>query len=205
MPKQVVFPCPSCGASLSADESASSTQCQFCGTTAVVPAALRGAGPQPSAPYASAAPASGTAGLGYGHDRTKLAAIGDAVRAGDKAEAARLYRDTFGGALADAQHAVEKLAAGQEILVGTTSTGAPEYLQVAAVAPPAPYYVPVMSPVMPDTNRIWRGVMGLNIAITLAIFAFTGCIILFVFAAVGLALFPGLLGLGQILSQLTPH
>jgi hypothetical protein len=204
---QIVFSCPNCGASQSVDDSASSTQCQFCGNTIAVPAALRGAGPQPSSPYASGTPASGAAGVDSGHDQTKLAAIGDAVRAGNKAEAARLYRETFGGGLAAAQQAVDKLAAGQEILVGTTAMGAPEYLQVSTVAPAAPYayYAPMMTPVMPDTNRIWRGVMGFNIAITLAIFAFTGCIILFVFLAVGLALFPGLLGLGQILSQLTPR
>jgi hypothetical protein len=147
------------------------------------------------------------AGIDYGHARTKLAAIGDAVRSGDKAEAARLYRETFGGGTAAAEQAVDRLAASQEIQVGTTAAGAPEYLKVSPVAPAAPYayYAPIMTPVIPDTNRIWRGVMGLNIAITLAIFAFTGCIILCVFLAVGLAMFPGLLGLGQILSQLTPH
>jgi hypothetical protein len=204
---QIVFPCPNCGASQSVDDSASSTQCQFCGNTIAVPAAVRGAGQQTAAPYAPAGPASGMAGIDYGHDRAKLAAIGDAIRSDNTAEAARLYRETFGGGTAAAQQAVDQLAAGQEIQVGTTATGAPEYLQVSAVAPPAPYayYAPIMTPVIPDTNRIWRGVMGFNILITLGIFAFTGCIILFVFLAVGLALFPGLLGLGQILGQLTPH
>jgi hypothetical protein len=154
MPQQVVFPCPNCGASQSVDDSTISTQCQFCGNTIATPAALRGAGQQPSAAYASspAAPMSGV-GLGYGQDGTKLGATGDAMPAGAKPEAVS-------------------------------------------------YYVPMMSPVMPDTNRIWRGVMGLNIAITLGIFAFTGCTILFVFLVIGLTVFPSLWGFGQVLSQL---
>jgi hypothetical protein len=130
MSRQVVFPCPNCGASQSVDDSIVSMRCQFCGTTITVPAGLRGADQPPGAPYVSSSP---------------------------------------------------------------------------APAPPAPYYVPMMTPVVPDTNRIFRGVMGLNIFITLAVFAFTGCIILYVFVAIGLALVPGLFGLGQIFSQLTPH
>ncbi len=42
MPQQIVFPCPSCGTSLSAEEGALRVQCQFCGNTALVPEALRG-------------------------------------------------------------------------------------------------------------------------------------------------------------------
>lgn len=42
MPQQIVFPCPSCGASPSADEGALRVPYQFCGNTAQVPEALRG-------------------------------------------------------------------------------------------------------------------------------------------------------------------
>ena len=51
MPQQIVFPCASCGASLSVEQGASMTQCQFCGTTVMVPAGLGGAAPQPGPSY----------------------------------------------------------------------------------------------------------------------------------------------------------
>ena len=129
MSNQLVFPCPSCGASLSVDSSASSVQCQFCGSSAAVPASLRRSSPS-NAPYAAPAPASGL----------------------------------------------------------------PEYPQILQVAPAAPYYTPMMTPAIPDTNRIFRGVMGFNIAITLAIFAFSACIVVCVFLAIGLAFVPALFG-----------
>ena len=191
MSNQVVFPCPSCGASLSADSSANSVQCQFCGSTSAVPAGLRDSAPSVSA-YGT--PSGSASGLGFGGDRSKLAAIGDAVRAGDKALAMRLFQEQFGADQPTAQQVVDQLAAGQSVLVGNTANGQPEYLQVSQTAPAAPYYVPMMTPAIPDTNRIFRGVMGFNIAITVAIFAFTGCIVGFVFLAVGLAFVPALFG-----------
>ena len=187
MPQQVVFPCPSCGASLSVEAGASIAQCQFCGSTVSVPNNLRGQAAASSTPYSSP-------GLNYGTDRTKLAAIGDAVRAGNTTEAIRLYREQFSVSQTEAQQAVSQLAAGQSVVVGTLPNGMPEYLQVSQVAPAAPYYVPVMSPAIPDGNRIFRGVMGFNIALTLAIFGFTACIFLFVFLAVGLAFVPAIFG-----------
>ena len=56
MPQQIVFPCTSCGASLSVDPGATTAQCQFCGTTVMVPAALRGAGASPTPSYAPLPP-----------------------------------------------------------------------------------------------------------------------------------------------------
>ena len=187
MPQQVVFPCPSCGASLSAEAGASTAQCQFCGSTVSVPNAMRGQPAAASTPYGAPARNTGT-------DRTKLAAIGDAVRAGNTSEAIRLYREQFSVSQTEAQQAVSQLAAGQSVVVGTLDNGMPEYLQVSPVAPAAPYYVPMMSPAIPDGNRIFRGVMGFNIALTLAIFGFTACIFLFVFLAVGLAFVPAIFG-----------
>ena len=191
MSNQVVFPCQSCGASLSADSSANSVQCQFCGSTSAVPAALRESAPSVSA-YGT--PSGAASALGFGGDRSKLAAIGDAVRAGDKALAMRLYQEQFGADQPTAQQVVDQLAAGQSVRVGTTASGQPEYLQVSQMAPSAPYYVPMMMPAIPDSNRIFRGVMGFNIAITLAIFAFSACIVVFVFLAIGLAFVPALFG-----------
>ena len=187
MPQQLVFPCPSCGASLSVEAGASTVQCQFCGTTAAIPKDLRGQATPSNPPYSPP-------GLNYGTDRTQLAAMGDAVRAGNTAEAIRLYQAQFSVGQAEAQQAVSQLAAGQRVMVGTLDNGMPEYLQVSQVAPAAPYYVPVMSPALPDGNKIFRGVMGFNIALTVAIFGFTACIFVFVFAAVGLAFMPALFG-----------
>ena len=194
MPRQIVCSCSSCGASLSVDESASTAQCQFCGSTVAVPASLLGKAQSSQPSYGLPNLGTSAAGPGFGTDRTKLAAIGDAVRAGNKGEAARLYQAQFGVSPTEAQRVVEQLAAGQSVQVGTTATGMPEYLQVAPAAPAAPYYVPMMTPVIPDTNRIFRGVMGFNIALTLGIFLFTACIIVFVFLAVGLAFVPALFG-----------
>jgi hypothetical protein len=125
MPQQLVFPCPSCGASLSADPSANTVQCQFCGTTSAIPPALRSRSETPLSP--------------------------------DLPPAASSY---YPGQPADSP------------------------------PPAAPYYVPMMTPAIPDGNKIFKGVMGFNIALTLAIFGFTACIFLFVFAAVGLAFVP---------------
>lgn len=134
MPKQLVFPCPSCGATLSADEGAATASCQFCGSTVTVPKTLRGEAQPGSTPQAAPAPGSSAPGLDYGFDRMK--------------------------------------------------------------------YVPVMTPVIPDTNRIWRGVMGFNIALTVAIFLFTACIVVFVFLAIGMAFVPALFGgLGPLLHR----
>jgi predicted RNA-binding Zn-ribbon protein involved in translation (DUF1610 family) len=202
MPRQIVFPCSSCGASLSVDESASTAQCQFCGSTVAVPQSLRSNTPPGNPPYGPPNPDTGAAGPGFGPNETKLAAIGDAVRAGNKSQAARLYQEQFGVGQTEAQRVVEQLAAGQSVQVGTTAMGMPEYLQVSPMAPAAPYYVPVMTPLIPDTNRIFRGVMGFNIALTVGIFLFTGCIIVFVFLAVGLAFVPALFGgLGPLFNR----
>ncbi len=165
----------------------------------MVPAALRDSAPSSPA-YTIPTPLSAN-GLDLGGDRTRLAAIGDAVRAGDKSLAVRLYQEQFGADAPSAQQAVDQLAAGQSVLVGTMANGMPEYLQVSQVAPSAPYVVPMMTPTMPDTNRIFRGVMGCNIAQTLGIFACTACMIVFVFAAGGLAFVPFLGGLAPFFGR----
>lgn len=56
MPQQIIFPCSSCGASLSVDPGTATTQCPFCGTTVVVPAGLRGEGAPPMPSYAPLPP-----------------------------------------------------------------------------------------------------------------------------------------------------
>src|SRR4051812_16411047 len=120
MPRLTVFACPSCGASLGVEEGAASTQCQFCGNTVIVPEELR------ATPAKSGAPASPQPIL-YGNvsgipDMGKMKQMGDAVRAGNKIEAIRLYQELFGVHLADAKTAVDMMAAGQPVTVNTMAS-----------------------------------------------------------------------------------
>jgi LSD1 subclass zinc finger protein len=209
MSNQMVMPCPSCGASMSVDPGASSVQCQFCGTTSAVPAELRASGRAAAGasnplyqplPYSDPAPAGNVGASVTGLDPTQTKAIGDAVRGGNLAEAARLYQSMFGASSADAQTAVAMLAAGQAVQVGTAG-GLPQYIQVSTVAPATPYVVPVlpdmsamapMMPAIPDSRRIWRGVMGFNLAITVVILLFTACIVLAAMIPFAFFAFPGI-------------
>lgn len=213
MPQQIVFPCPSCGASLSVDPGAGTTQCQFCGSTAVVPAALRGAA-QPSGslytPLPAELPGVGSIGL----DPVRAKGIGDAVRAGNKAEAVRLYQEMLGADYPSAQRAIDMLAAGQSVQIGTLANGAPEYLGVDSVAPAAPYVTPVMPYAVPmvnpdytgTSNRVWRSVIGLNLFITGAVIVLTLCITVAAMLPFVLFMVPGFFPwLAQVMSQLTSH
>ncbi len=126
MPQQVVFPCPSCGATLSVDQGVTSTQCQFCGSTVAVPGAIGAAPPQPAPP-------------------------------------------------------------------------APTPMYV-------PYAAPIYTPAVPDTNRIWRGVLGLNLFITGAVVILTLCIMVAAMLPFIVFMIPGFWsGLAQFLNQLTTH
>ncbi len=152
MPQQIVFPCPSCGASLSADEGSARVQCQFCGNTAQVPGSMGGGAGQPfpaAQPYAAAQPdadAAAPQSVAY-HDRmgrpamlnyAEFKVIADAVRAGDKVQAVALFQQMFHVSQAEAQKNIDTLASGQEISIGTAASGGPMWLGVAKVAPAAP-------------------------------------------------------------------
>jgi hypothetical protein len=120
MPQQVVFPCPSCGGSLSADEGATRVQCHFCGNTAPVPEALRGPAAPPRVPdYTN------KAGQPAVWNQAEWEAIGDALRAGDKAQAVKLYQQMFQVSEPDARQDVDALAAGKMVTLGTRALGRP--------------------------------------------------------------------------------
>ncbi len=115
MPKAVVFSCPSCGASLSVDEGAATTRCQFCHNTVIVPEELRSK-KEPAAPAFT--PGVGAPGMAHLQGQSgQLKELGNLIRSGNKIAAIKLYREIFGNSLAEAQAAVEKLAAGQSIQV----------------------------------------------------------------------------------------
>ena len=131
MSSQSVFACPSCGASLSANPGERSIQCQFCGSTVAVPAAMRTSTEQPLSPY-------------------------------------------------------------------DMSTSAPPPLPNMPPIMPVMPVMPAM-PVYPNQQRIWRGVMGFNIIITVAVLGLTACITIAALLPFGLIAFPGVLsGLGHL-------
>ena len=115
------FQCPSCGASLSYEGgSKPNVTCQFCGSDVIVPEELRTQATPPSAPFA---PALDLSGLSL----DKLAELKRLARSGQKIEAIKLYREMFDVGLKEAKDAVEKLEAGQPLVVtsvSVTSAGA---------------------------------------------------------------------------------
>ena len=121
MPQIQVFQCPSCGASLSYEGGPEPTiTCQFCGSNVIVPEELRLRAAPPSAPFA---PAPDLSGLPL----DKLAELKRLARSGQKIEAIKLYRELFDVGLKEAKDAVEKLEAGEPLVVtsvSVTSTGA---------------------------------------------------------------------------------
>jgi predicted RNA-binding Zn-ribbon protein involved in translation (DUF1610 family) len=138
MAKLRVFACPSCGASLSVDEgTAATTKCQFCGNTVIVPEEIRGA-----------ARSASTGGLATG---APLKELGNLVRQGNKIAAIKLYRELFGGGLAEAQAAVDRLSMGQTVQV--TYMGMPTTLVVdrspTASVSGRPTVVQTVQPVQP--------------------------------------------------------
>jgi hypothetical protein len=122
MPQPIVFPCPSCGASVSAEEGDVRAQCQSCGNTAQVPAALRGA--VPAAPQ-SVPDYTDKMGRPAMWNQAEWEVIADAVRAGDKVLAVTLYQQTFSVSQAEAQKDIDALAAGKNVTLGTRALGRP--------------------------------------------------------------------------------
>jgi len=121
MPEIKVFQCPSCGASLSYEGGPEpNVTCQFCGSNVIVPEELRAPAAPPSIPFA---PAPDLSGLSL----DKLAELKQLVHSGQKIEAIKLYRQMFDVGLKEAKDAVEKLEAGEPLVLtraSVTSTGA---------------------------------------------------------------------------------
>ncbi len=116
MPEIKVFQCPSCGASLSYEGGPEPTiTCQYCGSNVIVPEELR---PQAAPPLGAFAP---------GLDPAKVAELKRLAQSGQKIEAIKLYRQMFDVGLKEAKDAVEKLEAGEPVVVtsvSVTSSGA---------------------------------------------------------------------------------
>lgn len=116
-----VFQCPACGASLSYEGGPELTlTCQFCGSNVIVPEELRPPTVPPSPPFASASDLSGLS-------LDKLAELKRLVQGGQKIEAIKLYREIFDVGLKEAKDAIDKLEAGEPVVVtsvSVTSSGA---------------------------------------------------------------------------------
>jgi DNA-binding beta-propeller fold protein YncE len=172
----IVFPCPHCGATQSVNDDETATQCQFCGNSITVPEALRpknaAPAPTPAVPqaisFAGLAGFPGMSGLPLNLDINKLRALGHAVRAGDKAQAAQLYQDIFGVDSAQAQQMVEAMLAHhgavfQMSLPPIIQTGnVPPVFQMGSPPPaqpaaaytiPAPGYITPATPMMVTGQR----------------------------------------------------
>jgi hypothetical protein len=129
MPQIQVFQCPACGANLSYDGGPEITfPCQFCGTTIIVPEKLRSqAAPEPAAaPFVPVAPSAALSDMLAGLPLDKLTELKRLVQSGQKIEAIVLYRQIFPGVgLTEAKDAVEKLEAGQPLVLSSTSVEMP--------------------------------------------------------------------------------
>ena len=99
------FSCPKCAAPLDYDGGNDFTiRCPFCDNSVIVPEELRGPADVPS-----------------GHAK-ELGEIAFLARSGNKIEAIKLYRATFGGGLKEAKDAVEGIAANKNIVATLTRT-----------------------------------------------------------------------------------
>jgi hypothetical protein len=199
MPKLNVFACPSCGASLSVDGSAATTKCQFCGNTVIVPAEIRG---QAAAPGYSAAAMGGIA------QGAPLKELGNLIRAGNKLEAIKLYRELFGSGLVEAQSAVDRLALGQGVQVvymgmpttllvdrspNVSTTGGPTFMAGGQpfqpsqpLAPMAPMPMQTVQPVIIGANPgrslgcvVWMVLLTTGLGILITLLATTGAMLPF--------------------------
>ncbi len=120
MPKLTVLSCPSCGASLSIEQGASTAQCSFCGNTSVVPQELRGSSPATPQEVPGQKPVY-LSGMPLMDQLPRLRELGDLVRAGRRDDAVRLYQDLFGANDLQARAAVDQLALGQPVSVNQFS------------------------------------------------------------------------------------
>jgi ribosomal protein L7/L12 len=125
-----VFKCPTCGAPLTYEGGAEATvKCQYCGNTVVVPEELREADTAP--PIAEPA-ASRAARLEFPLDKAQE--ISDLVRAGNKIEAIKLYRELTGAGLAESKDAIERFAAGEPLQI-TRTTVTTQGARLGQIAP----------------------------------------------------------------------
>ena len=190
----IIFPCPNCGANQSVNDDETSTKCQFCGNTISVPENLRPKAPPPApAAYpdmsgpktfsiggAGSLPGmAGLPGMFMNMDINKLRAMAMAARNGDKAEAARLYQETFGVSPEDAMQAAELMSQHHPVVLSQMQFNTPNVIQMGSQPPmttisaPTPIYN-LPSPPVPGGNpragnsRRWAACLGAALVLLLA-------------------------------------
>ncbi len=104
--------CPTCGAPLDFEPGQLTITCKYCQNNVIVPEALR--------PQAAFSPAASP--FLQGDQFASLQEIARLARAGQKIEAIKLFRQTFGTGLKEAKDAVEAITAGQPVSLAHVST-----------------------------------------------------------------------------------
>ncbi|MBC7912081.1 MAG: hypothetical protein H7Y30_16355 [Pyrinomonadaceae bacterium] len=124
------FKCPSCGGPLEYDGGKLTVRCQFCNSSIIVPEELR---PRAAAPTRDA-------DVTLQDQLGNLAEIGRLIRDGNKIEAIKVYRETFGTGLKEAKEAIERLMAGKsvEVMQGFESHTVQPQIQVSQTSFGAP-------------------------------------------------------------------
>jgi len=113
------FNCPNCGAPLDYDGSDLTVRCPFCSSSVIVPETLR-----PAAPVAGRSPSPQVVGLDTLIGQAdKLREIARLIRAGNKIQAIKVYREAFDVSLSEAKNAVEALEAGMPVVMPGQSKG----------------------------------------------------------------------------------
>lgn len=110
MTEMQALKCPSCNASMQYDGRSETIRCEFCGTTIIVPENMRAGSSQ--------------AGFMGGESPEKAQSIHqilELVHHGQKIEAIKLYRETFGVSLKEAKDVVDQLGTGQPTAVTVTT------------------------------------------------------------------------------------
>src|SRR5574337_247678 len=131
------FNCPNCSAPLDYEGDDLTVRCPYCNSSVIVPEALRSTPPE--AP--SRAPSLPVVGMdSLLAQALQLKEVVRQIRAGNKIEAIRIYRETFNVSLADAKDTVDKLAAGQAVTL-PGSVGVPA--QTPGYAPYSSNRVPL--------------------------------------------------------------
>jgi LSD1 subclass zinc finger protein len=115
----IPFKCSSCGGPLQYDGGDITVRCEFCSNTVIVPEELRQSFGRPP----SAVP--------FMDQMRNLKQMGQLIREGNKIQAIKLYRETFGVGLAEAKDAVEKLSSGHPVEVARAYEVAGQHYQAA--------------------------------------------------------------------------
>lgn len=129
------FNCPNCSAPLDYEGDEPTHRCPYCNSSVIVPDSLR---TPRSGPINAPQLGGGTPWLGSAliSPVERLREVGLQIRAGNKVEAIRIYRETFNVGLNEARDAVDALAAGRPVLMpGSPAVGAPDVSAAPSVIP----------------------------------------------------------------------